>query len=415
MDLSLPSDPRWPTDSGDSASCKLAGEFFATWMSSAEQVEAETYRGPGLAVTAEYLRILFGVDERAFSNGALLQWFADTEREAGIAGDVAYQQFYEAVIAPAVNFCGASVCRSLGWTGNSDLAGIGVFSSYYIEAILVTLYLVVLLARRFRIWKGTSGLSRLIMMPFLATVGDLVQSVFIFAIAIICASLNSILRAIEDDYSVTTYEVVTAVLVTVFAVCPATLLYSVGGDSKGPKPLLRGVLFAVWVLMLAVVNLGRTTDPSREAFQSGTIGHPFELYCQVIGDGPLEAVRIFAVVSAGLGALWILYILYRKCRTSDPDAAKDKKDITISQVIISILACLVMWFFLGLFTAMRARIIEVAGDSDSSNEWGFGQVVALATWAPVILNFCYIMFMGIKKGYGCKLPDEYEVRRTTEK
>ncbi|KXX79943.1 hypothetical protein MMYC01_202308 [Madurella mycetomatis] len=413
MDLSPPSEARWPVDSADPAGCKLAGEFFATWMTSPEQIEAETYRGPGLAVTVEYLRILYNVDERAFSDGELLRWFADTQKQAEIIGGTTLQEFYDTVIGPAVNFCGASVCKSLGWSGNSDLAGIGVFSSYYIEAILATLYLIVLLARRFRIWSGSEGLSRRTMIAFLATIGDLVQGVFIFAIAIICASLHSILRVLEDDFSVTTYEVVTAVLVTIFAVCPATLLYSLGGNSKGPKPLLRVILFAVWVLMLAVVNIGRKTDPSREALQAGTIGHPFELYCQVIGNSPLEAVRIFAVVSAGLGALWLLYVIFGKRETADSEA--DKQDIRLWQVVISILACLVMWFFLGLFTAMRARIIEVAGDSDASNEWSFGQIVALATWAPVILNFFYILFMGLEEGRGCKLPDGFAITESSGK
>lgn len=258
--------------------------------------------------------------------------------------------------------------------------------------------MVVLLARRFRIWKGSEGLSERIMIAFLATVGDLVQGVFVFAIAIMCASLHSILRVLEDDFSVTTYEVVTAMLVTIFAVCPATLLYCVGGNSKGPKPLLRVILFAVWILMLAVVNIGRKTDPSREAFQAGTIGHPFELYCQVIGNGPLEAVRIFAVASAGLGAIWLLYVIYHECRADNSKA--DEQDIRLRQVVVSILSCLVMWFFLGLFTATRARIIEVAGDSDTSDEWGFGQIVALATWVPVVLNFFYILISRFSWMYG---------------
>lgn len=126
MDLSPPGDPRWPVDSADPISCKLAGEFFATWMTSPEQIEAETYRGPGLAVTVQYLRILFGVDETASSDGALLHWFTDRQKQVEIAGGAALQQFYNDVVFPPVTFCGASVCKSLGWSGNSDLAGIGV-------------------------------------------------------------------------------------------------------------------------------------------------------------------------------------------------------------------------------------------------------------------------------------------------
>jgi hypothetical protein len=227
---------------------------------------------------------------------------------------------------------------------------------------------------------------------FLGTVSDLVQGVFVFSVAIMIASLHSIVKVLDQsDYSVTTYEIVTAMLVTIFSVCPATLLYAMGGNSKGPKPILRPILLAIWILMLAVVNLGRTTDPSRQALAANTIGHPFEVYCQVIGSAPLEAARIFAVAAAGLGALWVLYLIFRRCKDGSTEGGKEE-DGRAWRVIVSVLACLVMWFFLGLFAAMRATIIDVAGDSDKSNEWSFGQIVALASWAPVVLNFFYLLF-----------------------
>jgi hypothetical protein len=49
------------------------------------------------------------------------------------------------------------------------------------------------------------------------------------------------------------------------------------------------VLLVLWALMLVVVNLGLETDPSKSLIQSGKIGNPFEVYCQVIGSGLLEA------------------------------------------------------------------------------------------------------------------------------
>ncbi|KAK4038128.1 hypothetical protein C8A01DRAFT_48188 [Parachaetomium inaequale] len=414
MNLSPPAKPAWPTDQAPEDSCKSAGEFFATWMTSPDQIEAETYRGPGLDVTAFYLRVLYGlVDDKSITDGQLLWWFADTQKEAEMAGGEAHQEFLNTVVQPAVTFCGASVCRSLGWAGNADLAGIGVFASYYIEAALVTLYMAVLLAKSFRLWRGGRLLD-----AFLATLSDLVMGVFVFAAVVASASLHSILQVRnEANFSVTTYEIVTATLVTVFAVCPATLLYSLGGindqDGIGPRPLLRAVFFALWALMLAVVNLGRATDPSRAALEAGVIGHPFEVYCQVIGTGPLEAVRVFAVASAGLGALWVLYLVFSRKFRRDGSAGASGKEGRRWRVVVAVLAWVVMWFFLGLFTALRARSIDLAGASDKSNEWSFGQIVAVATWAPVVLNFVYILFVGVEEGQGSKLPEGYVVVAST--
>jgi hypothetical protein len=50
-----------------------------------------------------------------------------------------------------------------------------------------------------------------------------------------------------------------------------------------------------------------------------------------------------------------------------------------------------MWGFLAAFTVLRGRTIEVAGESDKSNEWDFGQIVAVTTWAAVILRSFYTL------------------------
>jgi hypothetical protein len=56
-------------------------------------------------------------------------WFANTQEDAQ-RNDELFRKFIADYIQPAVTNCGASVCKALGWTGNSDLAGIGVSTSY---------------------------------------------------------------------------------------------------------------------------------------------------------------------------------------------------------------------------------------------------------------------------------------------
>jgi hypothetical protein len=125
--MSVPTfSPSWSTDQSDEASCKLAGEFFATWMTTPDQIEADTYRGPGMEVTYEYLKILSGAESA--TKGELLHWFADSQDQAWAGSEEDSQEFINAFIQPALDYCGASVCKSLGWTGNNDLAGIGVSS-----------------------------------------------------------------------------------------------------------------------------------------------------------------------------------------------------------------------------------------------------------------------------------------------
>jgi hypothetical protein len=278
-----------------------------------------------------------------------------------------------------------------------------VFTSYIIEAALATIFLAVLLAKHYGLWRRGRVLE-----AFEGALSDLIVGVFVFSFAVMCASLNSMVTALDEPNSVTTYDVVTGTLVSIFSVCPATLLYCLSGQNLGDdeggeesehtsdknsrktfRYLVRAIFFALWILMLAVVNLAQTTDPSKDALEAGSFGEPFEVYCQVIGSGPLQAVRIFAVASAGLGVLWMLYLAFRNMKRGQDSKSKGKNHWP---AVIAVLAWIAMWFFLGVFTVMRATIIEVAGESDKSNEWGFGQIISLGTWVPVILTFFHILF-----------------------
>lgn len=49
-----------------------------------------------------------------------------------------------------------------------------------------------------------------------------------------------------------------------------------------------------------------------------------------------------------------------------------------------------MWLFLVLFTAYREDVRHRAGDSDQDGEWTFGQVLSLATWAPVAVELANV-------------------------
>ena len=51
---------------------------------------------------------------------------------------------------------------------------------------------------------------------------------------------------------------------------------------------------------------------------------------------------------------------------------------------------LVAWALLAYFSILREEIIETAGAADNANQWGFGQVLTLATWAPVTVEWLYV-------------------------
>ena len=120
--------PLWTPEMANEENCKIAAEFFATWSLTPDQITANIYRGPGLEVTASYLRILF---PGRSSYGELFAQIDDAQGDSTQLNDQLHQNFWTNVVSPPLTYCTAEVCKSLGWSGNSDLAGIGVSTSMH--------------------------------------------------------------------------------------------------------------------------------------------------------------------------------------------------------------------------------------------------------------------------------------------
>ena len=57
------------------------------------------------------------------------------------------------------------------------------------------------------------------------------------------------------------------------------------------------------------------------------------------------------------------------------------------------LGCLMLtWILLALFMTYRSSVMRVAGSSNKDMEWTFGQVISLATWVPVFVEWAYIFY-----------------------
>lgn len=66
-------------------------------------------------------------------------------------------------------------------------------------------------------------------------------------------------------------------------------------------------------------------------------------------------------------------------------AARELWELGVAWVML-----LLAWALLAYFSMLREEIIETAGAADEANEWGFGQVLTLGTWVPVVLEWLYI-------------------------
>lgn len=81
------------------------------------------------------------------------------------------------------------------------------------------------------------------------------------------------------------------------------------------------------------------------------------------------------------------------------------------QFMSSVLAFLAMWTSLAIFFWFRRVSNKGAGDSSGDREWSFGQIVAIVTWIPVLLEVFTILHRGAEKGLTGLLSDRYIVKR----
>jgi len=67
---------------------------------------------------------------------------------------------------------------------------------------------------------------------------------------------------------------------------------------------------------------------------------------------------------------------------------------TIRNVIVAILclsATLGMWLVVGGLLYVRLAVGNISPEKRQSNHWTFGQILAVATWIPVLIELCFML------------------------
>jgi hypothetical protein len=57
----------------------------------------------------------------------------------------------------------------------------------------------------------------------------------------------------------------------------------------------------------------------------------------------------------------------------------------------------------------------MAGDENKDTEWSFGQILAVGTWVPVVVEFAYVWWERPLEALNGRLMDPYEVKEVSVK
>lgn len=297
------------------------------------------------------------------------------------------------------------------------------FASYCIEAGLATLYLLVILLDRLQphsSWPIPSGwekspkkihsfLSRArpqIINAFRESLPDFLDAALFFSIALQIAGVfqtGKFLHVIRGD--LTLYALVSTMMSCLFSAACATLLQCIDFASKRRK---QRVFLWLTLLSLAVANYVMVLPLlwSREIFSLRGPGTAWEIFCAP--PAPFKWVHM------GSAAGIILTIIAAWTFTPDKWKAVCCEQLTepvrmcipekwrpehlplpgmVLRYLFVLFSLLLMWILLGLMATWRWDVSDVAlGYNNKDGEWTFGQVLAVATWAPTVRELINVLF-----------------------
>jgi hypothetical protein len=74
-----------------------------------------------------------------------------------------------------------------------------------------------------------------------------------------------------------------------------------------------------------------------------------------------------------------------------------------------------MWLCLGWFIYFQSYRNGIGGSNNNDTQWSFGQVLAVATWVPVLVEFGYIWWESPVEAMNGWLMDPYEIKDMSKK
>ncbi|KAK0752988.1 hypothetical protein B0T18DRAFT_423617 [Schizothecium vesticola] len=397
-----------------SHNCTLAGQWAA-----AEEVE--------FVPTLNYIRAAL---PEGFSppptDYQIIEWFTS---------NVVYgnETVYRAMRTSAVENCRFETCEALEWEGIADLAGIGMVITYFLEAIITTLLFLLMSLDHHKGRKShvnnffeRLGLPRLhipyrLSAAMSGSLDEFLNSAIVFALSMLAASIfeNSISTLTHGDET-TVYATLLSVLLPLFTVFPVAILQATARGTLRRSKLRAAIWLLMIVLIMVVCVVAMTTFKYLTHTENGdfyttlTSQQNFERWCAPTEKEFSVRPAFFAgALTLAFGSIfWFVVVRTHRLFIGIPAFGPHRVLNTIREVwwlVVAGLNLIGMWTYLVLFTEYRRLIVQRAGYSQQDTRWSVGQVLALFTWAPVLVDFLYILILGPKKGLEGRISNQWDI------
>ncbi|KAH7627884.1 hypothetical protein B0T09DRAFT_172678 [Sordaria sp. MPI-SDFR-AT-0083] len=347
------------------------------------------------------------------SNGQIIDWFFD--RFQNQQGDFMW------LYVPVIGICFHDYCNALKWEGNPDISGIGVNVAFFIQAALTSVFLLIYLgfyiAETHHARKHPGLANQKIASSWRKASDDCLEvfwsTCYVFALTLAVGTLcfNVIYDSPGHVYSGyfgylgTILSV--SVLICLWPWFPGRYRYPVLTFSG--VCVLLGLVIGVSMTFLKEVSSDDKTVFEKACLESkqrmGSVKDLKEdenVFMQPTKSTTYvqNFVRYTPWATVALLALWggaFFFTLLWRRRNKITNWSLYKMITGIPGGLLVLGSFGLVWVALSFFFYLRVRVEDLAGPSYAENEWGFGQIVAIAAWLPLFGQIGMVVFRTLSK------------------
>lgn len=345
-------------------------------------------------------------------------WSSQCHEDPSCDTAINFQDDIHSMISQAQDGKGACLeeLRSfLDVRGNADMAGIGVsivissqahqqlnidqvMASFCVEVFLIIAFLTAYAVAYLRRSKTSPSRGERFLDSFRAILPTFYWSSVLLSLGIIVASLKTSLevsgggqasqleswRKGESIYS--PYDTKLTAMASILSVLPPFMAGIMLRQSSRRRRLLNTIISPfLAVLLVPVIVISVQWDSQWDSVTAA--GQVVDL--KLIDMRAMEEVALTAFCCFVLTMLiaWTVLICRRKKSGSPGVPSRHSSCMVVFAGLVQVVLLVMMIAVLIMLFFIRAKIID--GGDNSQHEWSFGQVLALTTWIPVVVDFVY--------------------------
>lgn len=278
--------------------------------------------------------------------------------------------------------------------------------TYYIAAGLVTTYLCAINVSNLGLVKdrySTSSTLHRLFSGFEESISTFLDSALVFSVSMLAAACFRLSQALlqnsgaeEGHWMI--YATITSIHISTFSVFLPLVLYYVAQGTR--KHWLRIVLWTLIALFCIVNEVLYDVFAARVSVDkpTETVEVMWALLCNPTTLSDYGLLLTFRLAQILLFLNAICSVVGMCCRGRRKDDKKSsrlrifwQRTKRVIKKLNTVLCSFLMWTMLGLFHAYRDSVNRVAGEKNENSNWTFGQVLAVATWIPVLVELLAVM------------------------